>query len=372
MAHIDYSSDILKHYVRKNGWLPACREQSNFLKNRSKKIPLRYFTFCAAEAIDVFMLEREHILKRSIQTGRLEGVYFCEKNPEDFGKIASLIGSPEQGFQGEFDKIVLFEDDQDTKNLDLYAGDSDKEEDPAFSEELRKKLRYKDAHQRLRKAFPFDILNLDILGMMFPPRKGVITPLLKSLIKILEWQAQTPFPNGHPCHQFTLFLTSHIDPDNTDTEAIKQLTIRFAENIENNIAFRSAFLNLYGHEDTSKFVKDKFAEFFCLAFPKYIIHRALFKLGWEVKPGPIYLYNRDYKREINRQYQIMHSISVYKRIPDFEQRLDVLEISKYTNMVTQLVSNGVSWIDDLVKMSDIKKSLEEDLMNIVKFRDQFR
>ena len=40
-----------------------------------------------------------------------------------------------------------------------------------FAKVLIEKLRYKDAHCRLRKAFPFDIINLDVCGVMFPPRK---------------------------------------------------------------------------------------------------------------------------------------------------------------------------------------------------------
>ncbi len=367
MSHIDYSADILKHYVRKYAWLPACQLQLSTAKKRSKKIPLKYFTFCAADAIDVFMLAREGILRRSEQTGRLDGVYFCEKDAEAFGKIADLIGSPEQGFQGEFEKIVLFEDDKDTFGRELYT-----EAAESYSEDIRRKLRYKDAHHRLYKAFPFDIINLDVLGVMFPPRRGVITPLLKSLIRILEWQAQSPFPNNRPCQQFTLFLTSHIDPDNTDADAIQQLARRFSENIDTNIEFRSAFENLYGYQDTSEFLKHKFAEFFCLAFPKYIIHQALFHLGWEIVPGPVFLYNRDYRREVGRHYQIMHSVSIFKRMPNFGQRLNGLEISKYRHIVTQLLINGMKWIDDEMKEPDIKEALEEDLSNIVKFRDQPR
>lgn len=115
MSHIDYSSDLPKHFVRTRGWLPACQQQVQAVANRTKRIPLRYFTFCAAEAIDVFMLERAGIIRRSEVSGRLEGVYFCERNAEDFGIIAGLIGSPDQGFQGEFEKIVLFQEDDETK-----------------------------------------------------------------------------------------------------------------------------------------------------------------------------------------------------------------------------------------------------------------
>ena len=62
MNHINFKEDTLKHYVRKNGWLTAAKEQKYAIRRRSKQIPLRYFTFCAVEAIDVFMLELEGIL----------------------------------------------------------------------------------------------------------------------------------------------------------------------------------------------------------------------------------------------------------------------------------------------------------------------
>ena len=57
------------------------------------------------------------------------------------------------------------------------------------------KLRYKDAHWRLREAFPFDIINLDVCGVMFPPREVAMTQLLKSIIQILEWQTRSKFSN---------------------------------------------------------------------------------------------------------------------------------------------------------------------------------
>ena len=62
---INYETDPLKHYVRKRGWLRAAKQQKHVIGKRLKKVPLRYFTFCAVDAIDVFMLERAGILKRS-------------------------------------------------------------------------------------------------------------------------------------------------------------------------------------------------------------------------------------------------------------------------------------------------------------------
>ena len=364
MNHISFETDLLKHYVRRYGWLAATRKQKNAIRKRSKRIPLRYFTFCAADAIDVFMLEKEGILTRGQESGRLEGVYFCEKDDDEFGDIANLIGSPEQGFLGEFEKIVLFEDDQVTIGKTL-------EDEDFYPSEIRKKLRYKDAHHRLRDAFPFDIINLDVCGVMFPPRRGIMTPLLKSTIKILEWQTKSKFLiNQRQSNRFTLFLTSHIDKDDTNQQVVEQLEKRVNDNISTSEDFQSAFFNQYGHNQADRLANEKFAEFFCIAFPKYLIHRALFEFGWKVTSGPTFLYKRDYRREENKQYQIMHTVSVYERISDFQQSLNAPSTGQYIESVTQLVNDGVKWVEDFVEESYVSRELDEDLKQIIELREQ--
>lgn len=362
MAHIDYRNDILKHYIRKHGWLPACKSQKSALKRHFDKFPLRYFTFCASEAIDVFMLAKERILKRSKDTGTLEGVFFCEKDPEAFGKIAGLIGSTSQGFLGEFDKIVLFEDDADTKDRSI-------EDEIAYDDNVRKKLQHKDAHTRVKAAFPFDIINFDVCGVMFPLKKGVFAPLLESFVRILEWQTNELFSNGSRCQQFTAFLTSHIDPGITDQEAILQLTGRLAQNIDTFSDFKAAFLQRYKHISAAQLAEDNFAEFFSLAFPKFIIHKALFDLGWDVTHGPTFLYNRPDLYVKDRCYQMMHSVSVYKRMPGSTPRLDGPELGRYNKTTTQIITDGANWIDSIVQQAKVKKELQEDLDHIIEFRD---
>ena len=311
------------------------------------------------------MLECEGILNRSEETGRLEGVYFCEKDLDKFGIIANLIGSPEQGFRGPFDQIVLFEDDEETEGKTL-------EDDQPYAPEVREKLIYKDAHHRLRKAFPFDIINLDVCGVMFRPEQEIITPLLESIIQILEWQTESWLSiNDYECNQFTLFLTSHIDPDLTNQTAIEQLKNRVIDNITTNEPFQSAFVNQYGHNQVQKLICEKFAEFFSLALPKFMIHRALFEFGWQVTCGPTYLYNRDNKWK-DKPYQMMHTISTYERIPDFQQSLDVPSTGQYIQSITQLVNDGVEWVDDVIKNPEINQELQENLDQIIEFRDQRR
>lgn len=368
MTHINYENDLPKHYVRRYGWLAAAQQQKRAIRNRSKKIPLRYFTFCAAEAIDVFMLERAGILERAKDTGSLEGVYFCEKNSEHFGKIADFIGAPEQGFRGEFEKIVLFKDDTETSGKTWLEED----EEP-HSPEIREKLRVKDAHCRLREAFPFDIVNLDVFGVMFPAKKGIIAPLLESILQILAWQTAATFPiNQQPCNRFTLFLTSHIDSERINQAAIEQLESQVSENISASGAFRTAFVNRYCHDNVAKLVGENFSEFFCIALPKFVIRQALFHLGWNVTYGPTYLYNRDDKWVEDKRYQMMHTVSVYERIPDFGQRLDAPNLGQYVQPVTQLVTDGVKWVEEAIDNPDIQQELAEDLRQIVEWRDRQR
>ena len=362
---INFETDPLKHYVRKYGWLPAAKEQTRTIKNRSKRIPLRYFTFCAAGAMDVFMLEREGILKRSEEMGRLEGVYFCEENDENFGIIADLIGKPENGFLGTFEDIVLFEDDEETDGKELK---DELESSDAYSDEVREKLGYKDTHYRLREAFPFDIINLDVCGAMFPPKEGIMAPLLESIIQILEWQTKSKFPiNDQECKQFTLFLTSHISQNQINNTAIQQLTDLVIGNMR-NLDFQEAFIKRYKHDQVQKLISQDFADFFCLALPKFIIQRALYNHGWEVTPGPTYLFHRDNKWDKNKPYQIMHAISVYKRIQGFRERVDVPNTNQYIRSVTQLINNGVEWVDSVIKSPGIHRLLKEDLRQIVALR----
>ena len=367
---INYEKDPLKHYVRIDGWLKAIQQQKEAIANRLEEIPLRYFTLCAAQAIDVFMLERKGILNRSEETGRLEGVYFCERDDENFGKIASLIGSPENGFHGTFEDIVLFKDDQNT----IGKSWTDELEDEPYTRKIRKRLRHKREHHRLRDAFPFDIINLDVCGIMFPLKEGVIAPLLESIIQILEWQTESKFSTDERiCKQFTLFLTSHISQDRTNLEAIQQLENRVNENLCMNEHFKSAFVEQYGHDQVTQLACENFPEFFRVAFFKYLIDKALSTdLGWTVTSGPTYFYNRDDNEVENKQYQIMHAVSVYKRIPNFQKLPDDHNRAKYIQSVLEHVNAGVQWVDEIISDPNIEIKLEEDLKQIVKFRDLCR
>ena len=66
---------------------------------------------------------------------------------------------------------------------------------------------------------------------------------------------------------------------------------------------------------------------------------------------------------------MMHTVSVYERIPGFRERLDDRSQEQYNQSVTQLLNDGVEWVDDIIE-SNMKRQLKEDLKKIVELRDQ--
>ena len=68
----------------------------------------------------------------------------------------------------------------------------------------------------------------------------------------------------------------------------------------------------------------------------------------------------------------MHTVSVYERIPNFQKRLDAPSAGQYIQLVTQLVNDGVEWVDDVIANPDINRELKEDLEGIVELRNQYQ
>ena len=73
-----YEDDLLKHYVRINGWLPLCKERHDSLQGRAAKLRrrLRYFTFCSVNAVDVLMLDVANIINRVVDRALRHRVLF--------------------------------------------------------------------------------------------------------------------------------------------------------------------------------------------------------------------------------------------------------------------------------------------------------
>lgn len=370
----DYDTDIPKHFVRYDGWLQACRDQYALsqaeIHSRARKLPLNYFTFCASNAIDVFMLEKDGLLTRDDDLGKLNHVYFCEKEDSEFEQINNLIRSEEAGFQGDFKKIVLFEDDDDTRGRDEL---DPREKVP--SKTVRDKFRYKRLNRRFRRLFPLDVINLDPHGVFFPPRENAYSSMLQAIEKIFGLQGNRHPEDEHLCTAFTLMLTTHLDETMYNSGAVDNLKQIARLNIESYPAFSVAFNSKFGHVDPFSLSHSDFPRFFSITMPKLISEIAR-RHGWFGHRHRIYIYARPARLA---PYSMMSSVCRYERIKPTTDVLPTLFqpppdpiIRRYVDEMVAVAANQPidinQWIDEDAGYANAVKA---DLESIVQFRQAF-
>jgi hypothetical protein len=164
---VDFRTDLAKHFVRVEGWLTACEYRSQQTAPR----PIRYFTLTTTDAIDVFLLEKHGILRRDPEYGFASQVYFCECLPIEFGRIAGVVGTPENGFQGDLFELLTYEPPAWMVGKS-YVDDIEAQYNPKQRSTLHKMATAK----RLREVFPFDVINIDPYGAIWPSAERVKKP----------------------------------------------------------------------------------------------------------------------------------------------------------------------------------------------------
>jgi len=373
---IDYDSDPIKHYVRYDGWLEAFRYQhdrvSVAIRVKRRKQPFTYFTFCASQAIDVFMLEREGLLVRDEAGGRLNHVYFCERREDEFAQIVNLIKSEQAGFKGDFKEIILFEDDDDTHGkdaVDMVGRTPDKA--------VRDKFRYKELHRRFHNLFPLDVINLDVHGVFFPQHENKYSAMLRAVKKIFEWQQHSlSVEDNHRCERFTLMLTSHLEEGFLKEGALGEMEEIVQDNITNHEEFSEAFNAKFGHTNPGALRVADFPTFFAVTLPKLIAPLAR-EHGWFGEHRRIYTYARSTHAE-RPPYYMMSSIVNYERLPAEADRLPRL----WDNLADEFVTRYVREMCDVLtykpvdviaqlELPGIRPNVTQDLQSIVNFRESF-
>jgi len=319
------------------------------------------------------MLERAGILERSPKTGRLQGVYFCEKVPDDFHEIEVLLGADAIGFPGNFEDICLFSDDPDTEGKRLI--DSEAEYYPA---PLRKMLNIKEAHVGFVDASPYDVINLDVSGVMFPPEDAVASRTLKAMRQIFEWQKRLDAQDGHSCEAFTFLLTTHVDPSELNQDAVDQLLDRVDDNVERYERYLDELRGIYGLDTARELAEQDFSIFYAVALPKIITEDA-FRRGWDVEYRKIYLYTRPYA-ETGELYGMMASVALFKRwSPELEEELHheggpwpERIRNRYVEEIVEVLHYGPHNLDEDIDDAQQYAEVEADLQQVVTFRDRKR
>ena len=364
-TRIDWDVDVVKHYVRRHAWLPAARSQRDATRGAGRQVT--YLTFCAAQALDVFLFLKEGILTRDPETDVVSNAYFCEQKSDIFQEISELIGPHDQGFLGNFQEMILFADDEVTRGRRY----DDRHE--RYESEMRKRLDIKQRHERFRNAMPFDIINLDICGTMFPPAGGVHSPMIKSIDTLLRWQADCCDMDDR-FRSFTLFLTTHIEAGRVNEQAFRELVAMVENNGRAYAGYADGLQARFGRAEVSEIARQDFNAFYCLALPKAIVSRA-FHRGWLVEPSFSGLHRRVRRTDDGRPsttYSMLSWVGRFTRYdPSIQQlgRLDTPGVADYARVIRS-TTTAPSDVDEAV--GEISGDVAADLASVVERRRAYQ
>jgi len=299
---MEWDNYYSKHCARFYGWLPAS-EQFKFARKDKK---LKYLTLCDTNAIDIFMLEMAEVLTRD-KNEFLTDVIICEKDSDKISEIVKVVKPPlkESIIQGKIQKLLLFEDDEQTRNIDP---DSD-----VRSRRLRVKLNLKKNAQQLQNQFPFDIINFDPWENLLKPNSEVF----KAFEKLFELQ--------QPINSFLLFVTTPINH-------LENIQDRFQENFKSNInSFPEIKRVASDVLDTNEFnsIVDENKKI-AIGFGKTIIANIAKQHGWQSHHHGIYVYENNSLRKLlsaviefskepenNDSWYPKEIVNIIKDMPDY-------------------------------------------------------
>ncbi|MCJ7805026.1 hypothetical protein MUP35_04840 [Patescibacteria group bacterium] len=337
--NIDFNEYIEKHCARYYGWLPA----SIAYKKEIKEKPLKYFTLCAKAAIDVFMLEKEGVLKRD-QNKKLPNVIICESEEKDAVEIFNLVRPPLEKaiIVGKLEEILTFQDTDKTKGLSL-------DQDPKDAE-IRRLLRIKRLSKRIKEYFPFDIINFDpwesLVSLNFEKNK-----MYKAFQRIFELQK--------PVDSFLLFVTSEI------TEIHSNVQSRFKRDLESNISrypqIGETLLSLV-NATTYDMIEDN--KRVALAFAKSVVMSLAKSKGWNCEHKGIYIYEKG-RAGGTRMLSSVVKFSKAHTTPDE---------TTYVQDLIQIIKSMPKYYSyyEASRNKEVKDHLEEVKKYREKIRDEYR
>ncbi|MEK6286175.1 MAG: hypothetical protein AABO57_10575 [Acidobacteriota bacterium] len=368
-----YEDDLLKHYVRLEGWLPACKRRQRFVRSAASKPKslrrLRYFTFCAVGAVDVLMLDVEKVIRVS-SDGRFDTVAFFDKDPESVAETLKRIPGA-NGFPGDFTTIVLMEDpDEETVLADSQVLEARREELDEYLTR-RRQLRLGQRRDFIR-LFPFDVINLDLEEFLFKPNDPLPGRVINSLRKVFEWQRRpvstVPRQSTQSLSGFSLMFTTQIGPPNIGEDYLRELQECLESNLADDTTLGEALAARTGYGDVAALQQGNFDSFFELSVPKTIA-AVLEEEDWHVDPErgiTIFEFERPWKQGT---YKMLHLVmDVTRNSPPREKRAPGRRCRQarlaYRSVVRQLFSDQV----DLVTPEALDENFLRASLELIKAR----
>jgi len=375
MPEFLFEDCLLKHYIRKEVWLPVCRERLKSIRSQARSKTnvrrLRYFTFCAVGALDVLLLDREKVIRRS-NSDEFDTVYFFDKDATAVVETNKRIPGA-KGFPGNFTEIVLQANDGDD-DLDLKIL-----EDAQDTREVREKQRRRAQLGAFIESFPFDVMNLDVEQYLFIPKEKLPGTLTNTLRKLLEWQRRAGIgSNGKPfaLSEFTLMFTTQVGPAGLPDDYVNYLRDDCLQrNLDMFAELREPFLKKSGGEDVPNFFKNDFDGAFKLAVPKSLSELA-FEQDWfvdDAKGIQVYQFDRPFA---GGTYRMLHmAMTLRRQRPPKEARGPGQQIpdeaaNSHRNTVRKLFDDDVIAVDELVQ-GKLEAELKSDLEKLFKHRERY-
>jgi hypothetical protein len=337
MSNIDYDKHYPKHCVRYYGWLPA----SKALKELIDKKSIKYFTLCAKQAIDIFMLELEGVIIRD-QNRKLPNVIICEKDGRDAAEIFNLVRPPlkEAILVGELERILTFQDTEETIGRSTDEDVKDRK--------IREQLRIKVLFERAKKYFPFDIINFDPHGNLFNPSIEK-NKLYHSFNKIFELQEEID--------TFLLFVTTPIYDIHQDTES--RLQSEFESNVSSHAVICAALQSSLG---TIAYNEIEEKKRIAIGFTKSVVISAAKTKGWNHKHHGIFIYE-----SLSGRKMISSVVQFSKAHATPDESIYVEDIVRVIKQMPKYYS-----YEDSLENQEVKEHLEKIKEYREKIRNEFK
>lgn len=319
-------TDLKKHYVRLEGWLPVFQGYAR-QQNRS----VRYLTLCAKYAIDVRYFRNKGVLEYDETQRIYPTVAFAEKDAQDYAIIAETLGTVMLGIKGDLEEILVRPD-----------------ENP-------------DNSEKLRKSFPYDIINLDFTGEVVREDDPPYSITIRAIERIIELQIDANAQHWH------MFLTFRACPQTANHEADQELRGIIEQNFQ-NVQARAA----YGARPApEQLVHDHYEEFLRIGIAKFLANSAAQRGYASVLEGS-YFYPRippdgDPRYHIIKLIVEFNAIRAARNLPNPRRAM-----AAYENSVPQIF--GSRPVDVYVQLGDraTRQRIADDLRPVLDELEQLR
>ncbi len=333
-----WDSDPLKHHIRLDGWLPACRERLKLVKKANRK-HCNYFTFCGRGAKDVLVLNRDRIVPYRSSKG-FSTVAFFELDPDAMRDASQLLWGANP-FEADFLDVMDFPDDPILWMEDVDELSSNRNIEPGATEFREQQL--KSARRRFLRLFPFDIINLDLCGHVFRANDPLPGKVIQAIRKVLACQCRSLIEdnvNHGELPGFTLMFTTEVGPMNLGETHTEALSTILESNMEGNDELRQAFIAKTQCQTASDLLQLDRLRFLALGTCK-LIARELLNSDWYFDPDELLVFELVRPATASKPaYKMLHLVGqVVRQSPIQSARIETVTaaaVDAYEQVVRQL------------------------------------